>query len=77
MDSRKRDTDRWGESVQSVLTTLDIAIAAVYALALLALAQCVSRDAAGDRQDAQGYFLAGRALPWWAIGACNRIASDS
>ena len=67
MDTRSRDPDRWGKSAQSVLTTIDIAIAAVYALALFALAQWVSRDAAGDRQDAQGYFLAGRALPWWRL----------
>lgn len=77
MAARYRDPDRWGKSVQSVLTTIDIAIAAVYALALFALAQWVSRDAAGDRQDAQGYFLAGRALPWWAIGASLIAANIS
>ena len=60
-----------------MLTTIDIAIAVVYALTLLALAQWVSRDAAGDRQDAQGYFLAGRALPWWAIGASLIAANIS
>ena len=60
-----------------MLTTIDSAIAAVYALALFALAQWVSRDAAGDRQDAQGYFLAGRALPWWAIGASLIAANIS
>ena len=59
------------------MTTIDIAIAAVYALALFALAQWVSRDAAGARQDAQGYFLAGRALPWWAIGTSLIAANIS
>ena len=33
MATRYRDPDRWGKSVQSVLTTVDIAIAAVSALA--------------------------------------------
>ena len=60
-----------------MLTTIDITIVAIYTLALFALAQWVSRDTSGDRQDAQGYFLAGRALPWWAIGASLIAANIS
>ena len=37
----------------------------------------VSREPAGQRKDAQGYFLAGKALPWWAIGASLIAANIS
>ena len=50
------------------LETLDFAVVAIYAISLLLLAQWVSREKAGHQKDTQDYFLAGRALPWWAIG---------
>lgn len=58
-----------------ILSTLDITIIAVYALSLLAVALWVSRERTGHTKDTQDYFLAGRALPWWAIGA-SLIASN-
>ncbi|QIQ86347.1 sodium/solute symporter [Erythrobacter sp.] len=57
------------------LETIDIAIIAVYALALLGIALFVSREPAGHEKNTEDYFLAGRALPWWAIGA-SLIASN-
>ena len=57
------------------MTTLDIAIVIGYAIVLFGLAQWVSREGAGHRKDAHDYFLAGRSLPWWAIGA-SLIASN-
>jgi SSS family solute:Na+ symporter len=59
------------------LPTLDIAIIAIYAVSIFALAQWVSREKAGHRKDAQDYFLAGRALPWWAIGTSLIAANIS
>lgn len=59
------------------LQTLDIAVVAVYAVFLLVLAQWVSREKAGHQKDTQDYFLAGRALPWWAIGASLIAANIS
>ena len=59
------------------LTTLDLTIVAIYALGLFALALWVSREAAGETKDTQDYFLAGRALPWWAIGASLIAANIS
>ena len=41
------------------------------------LAQYVSREKAGHSKDAKDYFLAGKALPWWAIGASLIAANIS
>ena len=57
------------------LETIDIIIIAGYALALLGIALFVSREPAGHEKNTEDYFLAGRALPWWAIGA-SLIASN-
>lgn len=57
------------------LTTLDLVIVALYASSLLAIALWVSREPKGETKDTEDYFLAGRALPWWAIGA-SLIASN-
>ena len=59
------------------LETIDLAIVAIYAVALLLLAQWVSREEKGHKKDTQDYFLAGRALPWWAIGASLIAANIS
>jgi len=57
------------------LHSIDIAVVLVYAAVLMVLAQWVSRDKAGHHKDTSDYFLAGRSLPWWAIGA-SLIASN-
>ena len=51
------------------LSTLDIVIVAAYGFILFAIAQWVSRDPAGAEKNTEDYFLAGKSLPWWAIGA--------
>ncbi len=57
------------------LETIDIVIIIAYAVALLGIALAVSREPAGHDRNTEDYFLAGRALPWWAIGA-SLIASN-
>lgn len=59
------------------LGTLDLTVVVVYAVVLLVLAQWVSREKAGHKKDSSDYFLAGRALPWWAIGASLIAANIS
>ncbi|MBL8299663.1 MAG: sodium/sugar symporter [Rhodanobacteraceae bacterium] len=59
------------------LSTIDLAILGVYAVTIFGLAQWVSREKAGHRKQAQDYFLAGRALPWWAIGTSLIAANIS
>jgi SSS family solute:Na+ symporter len=59
------------------LGTLDFTVVAIYAFALLFIAQWVSREKKGHQKDTKDYFLAGRALPWWAIGASLIAANIS
>ncbi len=60
-----------------MLSTVDLIIVAVYAVGLFVLAQWVSREPSGQEKNAQDYFLAGKALPWWAIGASLIAANIS
>jgi SSS family solute:Na+ symporter len=59
------------------LATLDIAILVAYAIGIFVLAQWVSREKGSHQKDAQDYFLASRALPWWAIGTSLIAANIS
>lgn len=59
------------------LQSLDYAVVILYGVFLLVLAQWVSREKAGHSKTTQDYFLAGRALPWWAIGASLIAANIS
>ncbi|MBT6890119.1 MAG: sodium/solute symporter [Gammaproteobacteria bacterium] len=60
-----------------MLSNLDISIVALYAIGLFALAQWVSREETGHHKDTRDYFLAGKSLPWWAIGASLIAANIS
>ena len=57
------------------LGLIDLSVVAGYAMVLFAIALWVSREPAGHQKDTEDYFLAGRSLPWWAIGA-SLIASN-
>ncbi len=59
------------------LQSLDYTVVLIYGIFLLILAQWVSREKAGHQKNTQDYFLAGRALPWWAIGASLIAANIS
>ena len=59
------------------LQAIDYTVVIIYGVLLLVLAQWVSREKAGHQKDTQDYFLAGRALPWWAIGASLIAANIS
>jgi len=59
------------------LSTLDLAIIALYAVALFGIAIFVSRERGGKSKDTEDYFLASKALPWWAIGASLIAANIS
>jgi len=59
------------------LSTLDIIIVALYAVVLFAIAQWVSREPKGEVKNTEDYFLAGKSLPWWAIGASLVAANIS
>src|SRR6056297_605668 len=57
------------------LEILDFIVFATYFVALISLALWVSRKPKDHRRSAEDYFLAGRSLPWWIIGA-SLIASN-
>ena len=59
------------------LATLDLAIVGIYAVLLITIATLVSREKAGHAKDTQDYFLAGKMLPWWAVGASLIAANIS
>src|SRR5258708_22113353 len=59
------------------LSTLDTAIVCGYAVCIFVLAQWVSREKGSHQKNAQDYFLASRALPWWAIGTSLIAANIS
>jgi len=59
------------------LSTLDLLVVLAYAVMLFAVAQWVSREPAGHHKSTEDYFLAGKSLPWWAIGASLIAANIS
>jgi len=56
---------------------IDYIIFAVYAIGIIALGLWMSRTKKGHERTSQDYFLAGRSLPWWAIGATCIAANIS
>jgi SSS family solute:Na+ symporter len=58
-----------------MLAGIDIAIFVVYCVGLVTLALWVSRERPGHEKNTEDYFLAGRSLPWWAVGT-SLIASN-
>jgi SSS family solute:Na+ symporter len=59
------------------LSILDTTIVLAYLAGIFVLAQWVSREKGGKAKDASDYFLASKALPWWAIGASLIAANIS
>ena len=56
---------------------LDFLILGIYCVGIIAVAQYVSRGVSGSVKTSEDYFLAGRSLPWWAIGASLIAANIS
>jgi solute:Na+ symporter, SSS family len=60
-----------------MLSAVDVSIIGIYAVSIFVLAQWVSREKGTHQKNAQDYFLASRALPWWAIGTSLIAANIS
>lgn len=58
-------------------STLDFIIFGAYAALILGVGLFVSRDKKGVEKSSEDYFLAGKSLPWWAIGASLIAANIS
>src|SRR5699024_9174900 len=58
-------------------TTIDYVVFILYAVAIVSMGLWVSRDKKGHQKTAEDYFLAGKSLPWWAIGTSLIAANIS
>lgn len=59
------------------LASIDLLIFIAYAAILITIGYLVSRDKSGHQKNTQDYFLAGKGLPWWAVGASLIAANIS
>ena len=59
------------------LSFIDYAVLGAYAVGLVSIAWYVSREKPGHTKDTGDYFLAGKNLPWWAVGASLVAANIS
>tara|TARA_B100000963_G_scaffold47380_1_gene35671 strand:- start:3190 stop:4878 length:1689 start_codon:yes stop_codon:yes gene_type:complete len=58
-------------------STTDIVVFSLYAILILSIGLYVSRKKEGKSKSVEDYFLAGKSLPWWAIGASLIAANIS
>ena len=56
-------------------STVDIIVFIGYGVLIVGFGLFISREKKGHTKDSSDYFLAGKALPWWSIGA-SLIASN-
>ncbi|MBO6524943.1 MAG: sodium/sugar symporter [Balneolaceae bacterium] len=59
------------------MEVIDIVVFTLYVLMIVGIGLWVSRDKKGHQKNAEDYFLAGKSLPWWAIGASLIAANIS
>ena len=60
-----------------MLSSLDLTVIGIYAVVLLSVALYVSTRKSTADMSSEDYFLAGKSLPWWAIGASLIAANIS
>ncbi|MEX2604192.1 MAG: sodium/solute symporter, partial [Gracilimonas sp.] len=59
------------------MTGIDIVVFIAYCAMIIGIGLWVSREKEGHQKNAEDYFLAGKSLPWWAIGASLIAANIS
>ncbi len=59
------------------MENIDLIVFVSYCLLILSIGLYVSRDKKGKQKTAEDYFLAGKSLPWWTIGASLIAANIS
>ncbi|MCD9525488.1 sodium/solute symporter [Photobacterium carnosum] len=59
------------------LSSIDIAVFVVYVLIIIGVGLFVSRNKKGQTKTTEDYFLAGKSLPWWAVGSSLIAANIS
>lgn len=61
--------------MENQFVAIDYIVFALYAVLILGVAVYMSREKKGHKKNTSDYFLASKALPWWAIGT-SLIASN-
>lgn len=64
-------------NIEHGLSFIDIMVFAVYVAIIIGVGLWVSRDKKGAQKSTEDYFLAGKSLPWWAVGASLIAANIS
>ena len=64
-------------NIENGLGFLDILVFAIYVAIIIGVGLWVSRDKKGAKKSTEDYFLAGKSLPWWAVGASLIAANIS
>lgn len=59
------------------LSSIDMVVFAMYVAIIIGVGLWVSRDKKGAQKSTEDYFLAGKSLPWWAVGASLIAANIS
>ncbi|MEC6907055.1 sodium/glucose cotransporter [Photobacterium sp. NCIMB 13483] len=59
------------------LSSIDIAVFVIYVLIIIGVGLFVSRNKKGHTKTTEDYFLAGKSLPWWAVGSSLIAANIS
>lgn len=59
------------------LSSIDIAVFVIYVLIIIGVGLFVSRNKKGHTTTTEDYFLAGKSLPWWAVGSSLIAANIS
>mgnify|MGYP002671613340 FL=1 len=62
------------ENVVAGLSAIDYVIFGIYAIVVIAIGLFASKK---NTKSAEGYFLAGKSIPWWAVGASLIAANIS
>ncbi|MFM2480583.1 sodium/sugar symporter [Celerinatantimonas sp. YJH-8] len=63
--------------IEQGLSFIDIMVFAIYVAIIIGVGLWVSRDKKGTQKSTEDYFLAGKSLPWWAVGASLIAANIS
>ncbi|MBN1651311.1 MAG: sodium/sugar symporter [Bacteroidales bacterium] len=63
--------------MNTTFSLLDFVIFGLYALTIVGIGLFVSRKKKGVDKTSEDYFLAGKSLPWWAVGASLIAANIS
>lgn len=63
--------------MENGLGVVDIIVFAIYVAIIIGVGLIVSRDKRGHQKTTEDYFLAGKSLPWWAVGASLIAANIS